>query len=187
MPILDWEVSGKFDHFQLAPTGMLTDWKVTSVWAILDGIKEEHEAQLNCYAHLLRHQGYTVNAVQVIAILRDWSKPKAAREPDYPQQQVVRLPGDLWSPDETQEYLERSVRLHQAARHVLPLCTADERWERPTRWALMKAGAKRALKLYEARRPPPRSNRPDGREASRQSPSGVPYCAARDVCTQWTG
>lgn len=189
MPMAGWTVSGQLDHFQLAPTGLLTDWKVTSTWAILDGIKDEHEAQLNCYAHLLRHHGYTVNAVQVVAILRDWSKPKAAREADYPQQQVVKLPGTLWSPQETHGFMEVSVGLHQEARSRLPQCTADERWERPTKYALMKPGAKRALKLYECEADARAAVKPGliVEERPGEAVRCEHYCLARSVCTQVTG
>jgi hypothetical protein len=43
--------------------------------------------------------------------------------------------------------------MHQEAENtpsdkLLP-CTPEERWERPTRYALMKKGRKRAIKLYD--------------------------------------
>lgn len=192
MPIAGWTVSGQLDHFVLAPTGRLDDWKITSVWSVLDGIKEEHEAQLNCYAHLLRSRGYDVNGLQVVAILRDWSKLRAQREPDYPQTQVLRLPGRLWTPEETQAFMETSVGLHRAARTVLPSCTAEERWERPTRYAVMKAGAKRALKLFDTAEDAALFAQAQKANVTVETRPGeavrcAHYCGASAVCTQWIG
>ncbi len=68
--------------------------------------------------------------------------------PDYPESQVQVLNVPVW-PDETVEnYLDERLQAHLDAENELPLCTDEERWAKPERWALMKKGLKRALKLY---------------------------------------
>ena len=112
-------------------------------------------AQLNCYAHLLRENGYKPLAMSVAAILRDWTKSKAADSDDYPQQQVVTLRIPVWSQDKTYAYLSDRVKLHQHAQQAadnndpLPLCSEEERWTRPGKVAICKRGRKRALKLVD--------------------------------------
>jgi hypothetical protein len=145
-----WTVSGKADL--LAPDMTLSDYKFTSVWAMKDEKKEWTE-QLNLYAWLYRHNGFEVKAARIVGILRDWSKPKAAREPDYPQQQVVVRHVPLWSAEEQEALAGLHVRAHQQAEKLsdddLPLCTPEERWTRPDVYAVKKKGNKRATKLFE--------------------------------------
>lgn len=148
-----WEVVGHYDLSEMLLDGeLLTDYKLTSVWSVREGIKPEWEAQLNLYAELLRRSKRYVNQIQVVAIGRDWSKTKARFDSGYPQQQVAVIPVPLWSPEVAGDYLEERVRLHQEAeKGNWPDCSAAERWARPTQYALMKKGQKRAVKLFDNR------------------------------------
>lgn len=141
-----WKISGGMDVYK--EKGILIDYKVTSVWKVLKGDLDEWEKQLNCYAVLLRHHGHQVNKLQIIAILRDWSKMEAERDPTYPQAQVVNLNIPLWSPEQAYKFLRERVILHQQARVTLPECSPEDRWARPDVFAVMKQGRKTAVKLY---------------------------------------
>lgn len=156
--VLGWKVIGHYDLSEAADSDLsslvlegetLTDYKLTSVWAIKNGLKPEWVAQLNSYAHLIRTAGRKVAKAQIVAIGRDWSKLKAMYERDYPKHQVKVLSVDLWTPAQAQTYIERRVVLHQRAElGEWPECTPEERWSKPTKYALMKKGQKRAVKLY---------------------------------------
>lgn len=148
--VLGWQVVGHYDLSEMILEGeWLTDWKLTSVWAVKDGVKPEWEQQLNCYAELIRRAGRTVNQLQIVAIGRDWSKSKARYDKDYPQQQVKVFTVPLWSSEDASQFLEERVRLHQKAeKGKYPECSPDERWMRDNKWALMKKGQKKAVKLY---------------------------------------
>jgi hypothetical protein len=56
----------------------------------------------------------------------------------------------LWTLGETQSWIEKRVRAHQAAEllpdNMLPECTAEERWEQPSKYAVKKEGRKAAVK-----------------------------------------
>lgn len=147
---LGWTVVGHYDLSEMVLDGeLLTDWKLTSVWSMKDGVKKEWEQQLNCYAELIRRAGRHVDQLQIVAIGRDWSKNKAKFDSTYPQQQVKVMAVPLWTQEETAEFVEDRVRLHQeAANGAWPDCTDDERWARPTQWALMKKTQKKAIKLH---------------------------------------
>jgi hypothetical protein len=119
MSVNGWDVSGQFD---LLEDGVLSDWKFTSIWAGMNGGKEEWTQQLNLLRLLCdnqlantRDKRYRVNKLQIIAIYRDWQKSKLKREEDYPPSQVDVIPIELWDRDRAMEYLDKRVALHQNA------------------------------------------------------------------------
>lgn len=152
-PVLGWTVSGKYDLSEMILEGeLLTDYKLTSVYALKDGVKHEFVAQLNCYAHLIRHAGRNVSQLQIVAVGRDWSRRKALYDKDYPQQQVKVMSVELWTPEQTQAFMEERVRLHQdAEKGIWPECSPQDRWAKDPMFAVMKKGQKRAVKLYTTR------------------------------------
>lgn len=141
-------VTGTLDLYRR--DGVLTDYKFVSVWTTVDGVKREWEQQLNLYAELLRRHGHAVNRLEIVAIYRDWSKMRA-QDSSYPQSQVSVFEVPLWSADAAAQFLEERVRLHKRAEGGEFIeCSAEERWERRTRYALMKRGRKSAIKLFDA-------------------------------------
>lgn len=144
-----WVLSGQPDL--LGPDGTLDDYKFTSVWTVKEA-KPEWEQQLNCYAWLYRQHGFEVERLRIIAILRDWSKRQAHREPDYPQVGVVVREVPLWPEQEQRLVISKAIgdiRIEAAlADDELSACTAAERWQRPDLWAVKKKGNKRALRVY---------------------------------------
>lgn len=141
-----WIVSGGMDVYE--EKGILLDYKVTSVWKVINGDLEEWTKQLNLYAVILRHHSYQVSKLQVVAILRDWSKLEAERNPEYPQAQVVNINIPLWDEKKAFEFMRERVILHKQARITLPECTPEDRWQKADVWAVMKQGRKSAVKLY---------------------------------------
>jgi hypothetical protein len=152
MEILGWKVTGHYDLSEFTLEGEeLTDWKLTSVYAMNDkSLKPEWDAQVNIYAELIRLAGKHVSKAQIVAIGRDWSKRRAERESDYPQRQVICRPVYLWTSKQVQVYMERRIASHQKAQRegVWPDCSPEERWAKPEVWAVMKKGRKRAVKLH---------------------------------------
>jgi hypothetical protein len=136
------------------PSLHVNDWKMTSVFALKE-TKPEWEQQLNMYAELCRLNGRTPTRLTVTAILRDWSHTKIQNYSDYPQApiQVVDVP--MWTPQDANDYLHKRIELHLEAQRAadfgepLPLCTKEERWEREDKFAVMKVGGKRAVKVYD--------------------------------------
>lgn len=182
-------VGGKPDHFTLFG-GVLSDYKVASVWEWIYGTKVEREQQLNAYAELFRANGHDVTKVQNVMIFRDWSKSKARREDNYPQRQVCVVPQEMWEPERVRAFLAERVALHMAARVRLPNCTADERWERGTTYAVVKLGNKRAVRVFDTdaeARAYRDANHPSATIDFRPGESirCQDYCAAAPFCEQW--
>lgn len=136
-------LSGKFDHLALLGA-KLSDYKVTSVWSVIYG-KSSWELQLNVLAELLVQNGYPCEALQIVAILRDWQKSRAG-EDGYPVQQVVTIPVPLWPQADRLAYI--GTRMAEHFENRKPRCTDEERWARPGAVAVMKGQNKRALRLF---------------------------------------
>jgi len=146
-----YKVSGRLDHYM---NEILDDYKVTTRFVLIDGVKPEWEAQLNINAFLLKKNGFPVSAARICAIFRDWSKIQALKNPDYPKYQVAILPVKLWNLNETGAYIARRIVAHVEAEnladHILPECTSKERWEKLTTYAVKKEGRKTAVRVLNS-------------------------------------
>lgn len=155
---MDIDVDGNRERFigtlDLYETeeAILNDYKVTSAWTLVFGDRiEDWEVQENCYRHLLDFAGMPVKKMRVWALLRDWSRSKASKDPDYPQKDIVEV--SIQQRD-VMDYLVGKIRSIRASEKLsddeLRLCTPKERWAQPDKWALMKTGRKSAVKLYDS-------------------------------------
>jgi len=148
-----WCISGQFDRLVLNENNVLQDYKVSSVWEYIYGLKPEREQQLNCYAELIRanyDESKWPTLAEIIFIFRDWSKSKAKFTEGYPKHQVAIMSVPLWTQPKTQDFIDHRVSLHQAAQSGKKiLCSDEDRWKDPTKWAVMKPGRKNAVKLHE--------------------------------------
>ncbi len=148
--VMGWTISGQLDRY-VTSTGLLQDYKTASVWEHVGGIKPEREMQLNILAWLLRQEGRVVNNISIVSFYRDWSKNQAKRGGDYPQLQVGVHMLPLWTPEEQRLFIESRVKMHQDARKgIIARCTPEDRWAKPTEWAVMKEGRKSAVKLHDS-------------------------------------
>ena len=135
---------------------VLSDWKSTSVWTVIDAKKngkKEWEAQLNIQAWLIiqdarkNGNGAAVNRLFICALCRDWRESENKRNDDYPKKvEVIEFP--LWDHDKAIKYIEERVKLHTM--DDPPVCTDEERWARPAKFAVMKKGRKSALRLLDS-------------------------------------
>ena len=100
--------------------------------------------------------GVEVRKLQVVNLIRDWSKHQVKKSKDYPECQVSVQNVPLWPEEKTMKYIYGRVKLHQNAEDTLsddlPKCTPEERWERPIKYAVMKIGRKSALRLLESQK-----------------------------------
>jgi len=139
------KISGAYDLYN-PKTGELIDVKNSTAWKAKKGeAPKEWEEQTNILAELLRRHGFPVSKIGVVLLIRDFSKPEAARSADYPQSQVVYLSVPLWEPSRAGSFLEERVRLHIEAETKEAQCSPEERWAKPTTWAIKKKGSNRAI------------------------------------------
>jgi hypothetical protein len=152
LDVLGRKISGATDLYH--DGGLLRDYKVTSAWTIVFGDRlHDWEKQLNILAHLFRSQGFPVTGLEAVVILRDWSQSKAKADSGYPQQPMLIVPLELWTPEYTEEWIKLRVGDLIAAESLtddaLPACLPDEMWERPTKYAAMKTGRKSAVRVCD--------------------------------------
>ena len=155
-----WVISGAIDIQKDEGNAHVTlsDYKTTSVWSVIFGKKEWHN-QLNFYAWLVEQaRPVTVKALKVVAVLRDWKKREAEKDPkNYPAAPIIVVDIPLWTEGERDNYVRERVRIHQDAEFDrltgadLPFCTPEERWVRPSKVAVMKGKNKRAVRVFDSK------------------------------------
>jgi hypothetical protein len=192
--VLGWVLTGKCDLLYEQDGYGIDDFKFTSVWAVKDE-KPEWTAQLNTYAWLAKQHGFDIKRLRIIAILRDWSKLKAAREQDYPPVGVVVREVPLWSEEKQRQYIWDRVAQHQDAANYeddyMVYCTDEERWAKPDTWAVKKKGAKRALRVTENEADAVfvASSRTDAvyieHRPGNKTVRCDHYCDVKNFCSQW--
>jgi hypothetical protein len=133
----------------------ITDYKFTSAWALMND-KPEWEQQQNIYKYLVeRVKKKPVKGLKICALIRDWSRRDAQNKADYPQApiQVIDIP--MWTFDRTEHFIKERVEMHRDSKvnadwgEELPLCSDEERWVRPTTYAVKKDGRKTAIRVFD--------------------------------------
>jgi len=150
-----YSLSGIFDLYDEA-TGTVTDWKVTSVWQVMFGDYEKWKLQTLAYCWMLRQKGYEAHRGQIVAMLRDHQQRKAKTESGYPPHPVHVIEWDFTEDDFAQIEHEvmwwfKAVAVAETVsdEHLNP-CSHEKRWHKPDKWAVMRRGQKKAVKLFDS-------------------------------------
>jgi hypothetical protein len=179
-------ITGQTDIFR--PEGIIEDVKTQSAWSFVFG-NPNWVRQLNCYAYLIRANGYPVKEVWISCFLRDWSKFEAmkGRNKEYPAHKFHRVQVPLWSEGKQEQYINARLDLHLSSEDYV--CNDDERWRRKTTWAVKKTGiktAKRVLDTNEEAEKWIRDKNPKGDIFIEKRMGGCircqDYCRVRSVC-----
>ena len=149
-------ISGAIDLQELVEDGIiLSDYKTTSAWAVMNEKQDWHN-QLNSYAYLVEAaKRIPVTKLQIVAIVRDWSRRDAATREGYPKAPIVVIDIPLWPYTHREAYIRDRISLHGDALFEMetdgdmPDCTPEETWEKPTSYALKKDGNVRAKSVHE--------------------------------------
>ena len=194
-----WKISGAIDLQEVYEDGIvISDYKVTGAWAVMNE-KDDWHYQLNSYAWFVEKvKNIKVTKLQIIAIVRDWSRRDALTRQGYPKAPIVTIDIPLWSFEEREAYVKRRLNLHNEtffAIHAggsVPECTPEETWEKPTTYAVIKEGAARAKSVHktpaEAAAALREIKKPEGykvevREGDRTRCSG--FCQVAPFCDQY--
>ena len=149
-------ISGAIDLQEVTDNGIVvSDYKTTSAWAVMNEKQDWHN-QLNSYAYLVEAaKKLPVCKLQIVAIIRDWSRRDAVTREGYPKAPIVVIDIPLWSFEEREAYVKSRISLHGDALFEvetdgdMPDCTPEEMWEKPTTYALKKDGSVRAKSVHE--------------------------------------
>ena len=149
-------ITGTADCYDMEK-GLLVDWKTCSSWKILNKDFKDWKLQGQIYSYLMKKSGLEVKHVQFVALIKDHSKTKSKTEKDYPKSPVYVFSFDITPKDlfETELYIRTRIRgiknsMNLSDDEIEP-CTAEERWEDPSKFACMKKGRKSAVKLFDSK------------------------------------
>jgi hypothetical protein len=150
------KLGGQIDLFD-RETETLWDYKVSSVYKAMSDDKLEWTKQANVNKLLCEHNGIHPKKLAVLLVMKDWRRKDSEFKADYPKCAIQEIPLPIWREEETLAYIKSRINLHNSAKLVeeedaIPVCTEEERWARPTTWAVLKEkGAKRAVNggIYE--------------------------------------
>jgi hypothetical protein len=151
-----WKVTGRVDFYDMK-NEILGDYKTASVWKVIYQDFADWKAQGLTYAWLMKQHGLEVKRCEFTAFLKDHSKTEAKRKPDYPQQPVYKYAFDVTEADleATEGRIRAKIKSVTEAYKLgdddIEPCTAEERWETATKYAVMKEGRKTAVKLCDDR------------------------------------
>ena len=191
-----WRISGAIDlQIITGPdTISIRDYKTTSAWAVMNE-KIEWEQQLNIYAWLVENvKPKIVDSIGIVAIIRDWSRREAAKNPDYPQAPVKEIPINLWTYRDREEFISQRIskhsecEFHMETDQELPPCTPEEMWEKPTTYAIKKKGGVRAIRVYEIKEEAEAALDPATQELEVRLGSRTrceSFCPVNTYCQQW--
>jgi len=159
--LLDRKISGQPDIMSVNDR-QIFDIKTTSVWTpfytrkkgIASGVKLEWEQQLNIYAYLAELEfGFKFDELYVMTFYRDWSDKTPTPFKDYPESFSELLKVRVWSFEEQKAFVHDRLALHIEAESLpddrLPHCTEEEVWAKGSTYAVVKKGAKRALRVFD--------------------------------------
>lgn len=182
-------ISGMSD---LLENKRISDYKITSAWSwVFRADKmEDFTSQLNTYGWFFRKAGFEVEELEIVMILRDWQKSKQF-DHGYPDCQVQRLPIQLWDMAVAEEYIKARIAKYETDKETpddeLPLCTPAERWAKPSKYAVVKNGNKRATRVFDTEREAeefcPAGSHVEERKAEQWK--RCEYCSVRGFCNQY--
>jgi hypothetical protein len=151
-----WLLSGAVDLQEVHDDGIdIFDYKMTSVWSAMND-KPEWEQQLNIYAWLIeRNKKVPIKSINIVAFLRDWTERESKVKENYPPAAMVKIPINLWTYAEREEYVKGRIAKHAEAEYAIETggsladCTPKEMWEKKTTYAVKKIGGVRAKYVFE--------------------------------------
>jgi hypothetical protein len=189
-----WQISGAIDLQRNYDDGVIiSDYKTTGAWSVMNE-KKDWEYQLNIYAWLVEKvKGSNIKGLEIVAIIRDWSRRDAANKEGYPEAPIKTIQIPLWSYEQREDFILDKIKLHSDAQFAretgeeLPLCTPEQMWEKPTVWAVKKEGGVRAKSVWnteeEAHAALSQGDVIEVRPGQRTRCES--FCSVRNFCNQW--
>lgn len=190
-----YKVTGRLDCYDMKQK-IIFDYKTATIWKYKMGDFSDWKFQGLVYAWLLKEQGLEVKECRFVMMFKDFSKSKAKTESGYPRKPVYVYKFDVTDYDlqEIEKKIIAKVKELEESENLadneLPLCTAEERWAKPSTWAVMKQGRKTAIRVFEDKNLAEQMLKSlDGNHylQERQGTDGkcTGYCGCCEFCSYW--
>jgi hypothetical protein len=147
-------ITGRIDNYNMRE-GIISDYKTVSVWKVRFKNFDDWYRQGMIYAWLLRKNDFMVKTCRFIAIIKDHSKRDAKRDSSYPQKPVYVYEFNVTEEGlaKIKTFIEAKIALYKQCRDMadddISPCTSEERWEKPTKYAVKKEGRKTAVRVMD--------------------------------------
>jgi hypothetical protein len=193
-----YTIGGKFD---MVTEGIVNDNKSTSVWAWINGTRDdEHRLQMSLYRWLDAGQPVrkiTEDFGQINYIFTDWSKAQARTNPKYPKRVETKNIA-LMSLQDTENWIRRRIAEIETNKHLhetqLPECTDEELWRSAPQFKYYADAAKantpgaRSTKNFDSLNEARKFMAEKGGVGTIKTIPGevkrCGYCQAFDICSQ---
>jgi hypothetical protein len=192
-----WTISGAIDLQTVEEKCIhVSDYKTTGAWSVMNE-KADWVSQLNIYAWLVEKvKNVPVGNLEIVAIIRDWSRRDSEIKEGYPKAPIVCLPIPLWSFEDRENFIRNKLHQHAEAHFAtetngaLPECTPDDMWEKPSVWAIKKDGNMRAKVLCYSEEEAQEKLKELGKGYIIEHRQGERtrcknYCQVSQFCQQW--
>ena len=193
-----WNISGAIDLQIVNEDGTITinDYKTCAAWSVMNE-KIDWEYQLNIYAWLVEKvKQVPVTKLEIVAVIRDWSRRDAAVKQNYPDAPIKVIPINLWPFEQREKFIQDRITLHSNALFEsetgedLPACTPDEMWEKQTTYAVKKKGGVKARNVCPTEEEANAKLAEYGKDYEIEVRLGertrcANFCSVRSFCSQW--
>lgn len=178
----------------------LFDYKSTAVFLYQKKTPADYLWQMTTYRYLARDY-IDDDTATIQFILKDWSKLRAAKDPNYPQTPCPTMLVRVGSAEECKARLESRITeiesLMSADDEDIPLCTDEELWLDPPRFAYYKnpsaPATARATRVFDTLAEAQMFQGTQGGvgriDTRKGEPRACEYCSASSICQQrasWT-
>lgn len=189
--INDYLISGKFD---LVINGNLFDFKSTSVWAWINGDKDDDYQKQGSIYKWLNPKLITSDTITICFIFTDWNKKDAAYQPLYPKTKIKQKEIPLLSMGQTETLIRRKLSEIEKnwllEQDQMIKCTDTELWRSAPVYKYYASGdiTKRATKTFNTAHEASCYKIQNKNKGTIMTVPGEPkrckYCLAAPICQQ---
>lgn len=154
-PIKDgYRLSGQIDLYDEEKFEVV-DYKTCGSWKIMKGDFEDWFRQGAMYAWLLFKNGKIVEKCRFIAFIKDYSKAKSKFTKGYPEKPIYvyefKITSSVLQTIEKFIYkkFDEIIQSENKKDHELVNCTDKDTWYTGDKYAVMKQGKSRAVKIFD--------------------------------------
>lgn len=190
-----YKVTGRLDCYDMKQK-IIFDYKTATTWKYKFADFSDWKFQGLVYAWLLKQEGLEVKECRFVAMFKDFSKTKAKTEAGYPSKPTYVYKFDVTQSDleEIEKKIIAKVQELEVSENLsdeeLPLCSDEERWAKPPKFAVMKTGRKTAVKLCDDRKMAEQYIEAVGGDLYIEERKGSDgkcdgYCGCCEFCSYW--
>ena len=174
------------------------DYKTCSVWKVIHQDFSDWKKQGLMYAWLLRKKGLFVNKLRFHALMKDWSRSDLRisryRNSFYPEHPIWTWEYEITEQDikDIEEFINTKMQdiiaNESKSDNELPICSEEERWNSGTKYAIIKPGNKRAIKVLDNKEEALKMALEldaNVQERVGEDRKCIDYCLCKEYCNYW--